>query len=162
MSLNQPRKLHPFARVAIVVYLGGGVVSCSHADKTSLDRQTTLAQDRAPADLEFDLQKKVRSNAERSEVQQRVEITRPVDLSSVKEGVTTKEEILSLFGAPDAIDGERLVYKVWRKPHGPWRPGVPDTHFHPGFAEWIPQTGELKLLFNQDGVLSRKELPGDF
>ena len=86
----------------------------------------------------------------------------PPTIASIVEGVTTRDEILSWFGDPDATGDDRIVYKIWRLPNRGWRVGESPFRSHPQYAEWTPEQAEMKLLFDDEGVLVTKSLPIDW
>ncbi len=83
-------------------------------------------------------------------------------IASIVEGVTTRDEIVLRFGKPDATDDDRLVYVIWRLPNRGWRVGTSPFRHDPQHAEWTPEQAEMKLLFDDEGVLVTKSLPLDW
>ena len=57
-------------------------------------------------------------------------------VSSLVEGSTTRDEIMSSLGPPKAYEGDRLIYEIWRDQNRKWRVGGSRPAFHAQYSEW--------------------------
>jgi len=91
-------------------------------------------------------------------------------LASIKEGVTSKEDILMMLGEPDRVrNNERLFLYWWQEEHG----GVVAGGYRYFSADTILSTHSLHIEFDENnivkkfeikkkGIFSRRTLPDEF
>lgn len=81
-------------------------------------------------------------------------------LSFIRDGATTREEVLLQLGMPAAqMEGERiLMYQLRPDEAGELRPTAPGWDMTSGVRVWAEGTCSLVLVFAEDGMLRRHSL----
>lgn len=82
------------------------------------------------------------------------------DLSFIKDGVITREEVLMRFGMPSAMfENERiLLYPFMLGGDGNWSIGGAQFMPRSPLRAWHPTTCNLVLVFSEDGILEQHKL----
>ena len=81
-------------------------------------------------------------------------------LSFIRDGVTTREEVVLKLGIPSAqIEGDKiLMYQMRADDEGKWHLIAPSWNAFTGLRAWAWGTCSLVLVFGEDGVLCRHSL----
>lgn len=81
-------------------------------------------------------------------------------LAFIRDGVTTREEVVLKLGIPSAqFEGEKIMtYQLRADQAGKWHLVAPQVNATNGFREWPQGTCSLVLVFGGDGVLRKHSL----
>jgi hypothetical protein len=81
-------------------------------------------------------------------------------LSFIRDGVTTREEVVVKLGIPSAqIEGDRiLMFQMRADKEGKWHLTAPQWNATTGLRAWATGTCSLVLVFGEDGVLRKHSL----
>ena len=81
-------------------------------------------------------------------------------LSFIRDGVTTREEVVIKLGIPSAqIEGDKiLMFQLQADKEGKWHLTTPQWNATTGLRTWTEGTCSLVLVFGEDGVLRKHSL----
>jgi len=81
-------------------------------------------------------------------------------LSFIRDGVTTREEVVVKLGIPSAqMEGEKiLMYQMRADKEGKWHLTAPHWNVTTGLRAWAEGTCSLVLVFGEDGILRKHSL----
>ena len=81
-------------------------------------------------------------------------------LAFIREGVTTREEVVIKLGIPSAqLEGDKiLMYQLWADEAGKWHLIAPQVNATTGLRAWRKGVCSLVLVFGGDGVLQKHSL----